>query len=124
MLRESGINDEMEKIALNPRRLGPDIGQTQTIVDSNFETLIVSQMKGIFYLYTIINFLSLLLILFENILSQNYLQLLRKSIFYLFASIRKTEQDESQIMHILNTNYHHTIFNFEASSLFIRHESV
>ena len=70
MLRESGISDEMEKIGINPTRIGPDFGQTQPISEYNFESLIVSQMKGIFYFYIIFNLLSLLSFLIEFYLNE------------------------------------------------------
>ena len=67
MLRESGISDEMEKIGINPTRIGPDVGQTQTMSDYNFESLIVSQVKGIFYLYIIINTIASFYFCLENL---------------------------------------------------------
>ena len=72
ILRESGISDEMEKIGINPTRIGPVFGQTQRISEYNFASLIVSQMKGIFYLFIIVNSLSLLSFLIEFIENGNF----------------------------------------------------
>ena len=73
MLRESGISDEMAKIGINPTRIGPDFGQTQTIVDYNFELLILMKMKGIFYCFIIFNIFSSLIFIMEFSIRNPYL---------------------------------------------------
>ena len=110
MLRESGISDEMEKIGINPTRIGPDVGQTQTMSDYNFEPLIVSQMKGIFYLFMIVNSLSLLSFLIECI--QNGKNFKSPSMPRdLLNSRRNFNRKESQIVQVSNLNHRRSILN-------------
>ena len=64
-MRENGIYPELQRIGLNPLRIGPDVGDKQKEVSHEFEVLVISQFKGIFVLYLIFNLISILMFGFE-----------------------------------------------------------
>ena len=64
-MRENGIYPELQRIGLNPLRIGPDVGDKQKEVSHEFEILVISQFKGIFVLYLIFNLISIFLFGFE-----------------------------------------------------------
>ena len=64
-MRENGIYSELQRIALNPLRIGPDVREKQRIISHECEVLVISQLKGIFFLYLIFTLISILMFVIE-----------------------------------------------------------
>ena len=50
-MRESGIYDFKQKIALNPIRIGPYFNDKPIVEKQDFEDISIDQLKGILILY-------------------------------------------------------------------------
>ena len=66
-MRESGIDDNLHKIAMNPRRIGPDSGDKIIAQSAEFDDFSLPQLKGVFTLCIIISMLSFALFILELI---------------------------------------------------------
>ena len=64
-MRENGIYSELQRVGLNPLRIGPDVGEKQRIISHECEVLVISQFKGIFFLYLIFTLISILMFIIE-----------------------------------------------------------
>ena len=62
---ECGINEHVNMVTLNPRRIGPDLSDKIIIQPQVFEDFTLSHLRGIFLLYIFVVLLSFVLFALE-----------------------------------------------------------